>query len=271
MFSHHFSINNIPFGIASSVEHPQKSVATRFEDTLIFLDELAKESPQISRDTIRTFSSVSKHLNSLYFASTYVHQETLNAFAALPKSEQTATRKWIQSHLVQPSSLPTTATAVLSRTTLHLPLQIGDFTDFSCSRDHVLNAGEAVFQKRELPPGFEYFPIGYHGRSSTVVVSGTPIVRPKGQYRDEKGGVGFGPTKKLDYELEIAAVIGKSSRLGETVGIEHANEYIFGLVLLNDWSGELLIFYTLPICSQRKHGGEVVADKQQLAISRAWR
>lgn len=89
-----------------------------------------------------------------------------------------------------------------------------------------------------LPTGFEYFPVGYHGRTSTVVSSETPIVRPRGQYRDATGSVVFGPTKRLDYELEIAAVIGKASVLGEPVKIEEADEYIFGLVLLNDWSGK---------------------------------
>jgi fumarylacetoacetase len=119
-------------------------------------------------------------------------------------------------------------------------LSIGDFTDFSCSRDHVLNAGEAVFKKRELPPGFEHFPIGYHGRSSTIVVSDTPIVRPRGQYRDPEGNVIFGPTKRLDYELEVAAVIGKPSKFGEPVRIDDADDHIFGLILLNDWSGEFV-------------------------------
>jgi len=101
----------------------------------------------------------------------------------------------------------------------------------------VLNASEAVFGKRNLPSGFEYFPIGYHGRSSTVVVSGTDIVRPKGQFRDEEKVV-YGATRKLDYELEVAAVVGKASVLGEPVGIEDADTYIFGCVLVNDWSGE---------------------------------
>jgi fumarylacetoacetase len=118
-------------------------------------------------------------------------------------------------------------------------LSIGDFTDFSCSRSHVLNAAEAVFGKRSLPPGFEYFPVGYHGRTSSIVPSGTPIVRPKGQFRDEEGKVVFGATRRLDYELEVAAVIGKPSVLGEPVAIEDADDYIFGCVLLNDWSGKL--------------------------------
>lgn len=119
-------------------------------------------------------------------------------------------------------------------------IAVRDFTDFSCSREHVLNASEAVFGTRSLPSGFEYFPVGYHRRSSTVVVSGTGVARPKGQFRDQNGKVGFGPTRKMDYELEVAAVIGKASVLGEPVGIEDADEYIFGVVLLNDWSGEFL-------------------------------
>jgi fumarylacetoacetase len=99
-----------------------------------------------------------------------------------------------------------------------------------------------VFKKRELPPGFEHFPIGYHGRSSTIVVSNTPIVRPRGQYRDLEGNVVFGPTRRLDYELEVAAVIGKPSNLEEPVRINDADDHIFGLVLVNDWSGESLNF-----------------------------
>jgi fumarylacetoacetase len=125
-------------------------------------------------------------------------------------------------------------------TALHLPLSIGDFTDFSCSIDHVLNAGEVVFGKRELPPCFEKFPIAYHGRASSIVVSGTPITRPKGQYKGANGKVVFGPTQKLDYELEIAAVVGKPSTLGNPVKIEETYDHVFGLVLLNDWSGNFM-------------------------------
>jgi fumarylacetoacetase len=115
----------------------------------------------------------------------------------------------------------------------------------------VLNASEAVFGKRTLPSGFEYFPVGYHGRSSTVVISGTGVVRPKGQFRDGEKVV-FGATRKLDYELEVAAVIGKASMMGEPVGIEDADEYIFGCVLVNDWSGE----FPLSLGPRRRAGGK---------------
>jgi fumarylacetoacetase len=130
--------------------------------------------------------------------------------------------------------------AAISETTLHLPFSLGDFTDYSCSRDHNLNASQAVFNKRELPASFEHFPVGYTARTSSIVVSGTPIVRPKGQFRDADGSVIFGPTRRLDYELEIGCIIGKPSRLGESIDIADADEHIFGLVLLNDWSGTFI-------------------------------
>lgn len=102
----------------------------------------------------------------------------------------------------------------------------------------MLNAGEAIQGKRYLPPGFLHFPIGYSGRTSSLVVSGTPVVRPKGQFRNADGNVEYGPTQRLDYELEMACVVGKPSELGKTVAINDADEHIFGIVIVNDWSGE---------------------------------
>jgi fumarylacetoacetase len=121
---------------------------------------------------------------------------------------------------------------------LHLPFSIGDFTDFSCSENHVLNASEVMTKTRAAPPGFYYFPVGYTARTSSIVVSGTPVKRPQGQYKTKEGKVVFGPTNKLDYELEVAAFIGKATELGKPVRVEEAEEHIFGLVLLNDWSGK---------------------------------
>ncbi|KAF8865710.1 hypothetical protein BDZ45DRAFT_668622 [Acephala macrosclerotiorum] len=234
-YASHFSINNIPFGIASSPSHPNRSLATRFENTVIFLDSLAKHNPPPSLEisTIATFSD-----------------PCLNPFISLPKSQHTATRSWIQS-LISPSpSFPPSCSCPLEEATLHLPIQIGDFTDFSCSRDHVLNASEAVFGTRTLPPGFEHFPVGYHGRSSTIVVSGTDVVRPKGQFKNKDGGVEFGETRRLDYELEVGAVVRKarSVEAGEGVGIEEADEWIFGVVLVNDWSArDIQAFEMTPL------------------------
>lgn len=126
----------------------------------------------------------------------------------------------------------------IQEVTMHLPLTIGDFTDFSCSQNHVLNASEAMTGKRSMPPGFLHFPVGYTGRSSSIVVSNTPIKRPLGQYRDQSGNVIFGPSKQVDFELEVGVVIGRPSRHGTPVSLEDAEDHIFGLALLNDWSGE---------------------------------
>jgi Fumarylacetoacetate (FAA) hydrolase family len=121
-----------------------------------------------------------------------------------------------------------------------MPVHVGDFTDFSCSRDHVLNAGEAVFGKQVLPPGFSHFPLGYGGRSSSVVMSGTPVWRPLGQYRSktDPGVVEFGPSRELDYELELGCIIGKPVRMGDIPTAADADDHIFGIVLLDDWSGK---------------------------------
>jgi len=130
---------------------------------------------------------------------------------------------------------------------MHLPVSIGDFTDFSCSKEHVLNAGEAIMKKRFLPPGFLHFPVGYTGRTSSIIPSGTPVTRPKGQFRDAKGEVIYGATRQLDYELEVGCIVGKPSALGDSIAVNNADEHIFGLVLLNDWSGKCRIPFLTPV------------------------
>lgn len=128
----------------------------------------------------------------------------------------------------------------VERVQLHLPVQIGGFTDFSCSLEHMGNAAEAMVGVRSLPPAFYHFPIGYNGRASSVVVSGSDVIRPLGQYYRglDTTEVTFGPSQMIDFELEMAAIIGKPSKVGERVKVEDADDHIFGLVLLNDWSGK---------------------------------
>lgn len=100
-------------------------------------------------------------------------------------------------------------------------------------------------KKRAVPPGFLHFPIGYTARTSSIVVSGTPVIRPRGQFRNTQGEVVYGPTEQMDYELEVACIVGKSSELGKPVEMTDADEHIFGLVLMNDWSGmsDLMLYY----------------------------
>lgn len=119
-----------------------------------------------------------------------------------------------------------------------LPLQIGDYTDFYSSIEHATNVGKMFRDPANaLLPNWRHLPVGYHGRASSIVVSGTDIHRPKGQTKpaDADAPV-FGPSQQLDFELEMAFVIGKSTQLGDSISVEEAEEHIFGLVLFNDWS-----------------------------------
>lgn len=127
---------------------------------------------------------------------------------------------------------------------MHLPMEIGDYTDFYAGRNHAFNVG-VLFRGVEnaLQPNYEHMPIGYHGRASSVVVSGTDIRRPRGQVlEDPKAGVKrsvFTACRKLDYELELAVFVARGTRLGECVDVNEADEFLFGVVLMNDWSGRL--------------------------------
>jgi len=120
-----------------------------------------------------------------------------------------------------------------------LPVSVGDYTDFYASKEHATNVG-SLFRDPEnaLLPNWLHIPIGYHGRSSSIIPSGTKIRRPHGQTRPKEGTntPGFGPSKLLDFELEMAFITTASNNLGERIPIEEAEEYIFGLVQFNDWS-----------------------------------
>ncbi len=120
-----------------------------------------------------------------------------------------------------------------------LPIRIGDYTDFYSSKEHATNVG-AMFRDpaNALLPNWKHLPVAYHGRASSIVISGTPVIRPQGQFKKNKDDAApiFGPTQSLDYELEIGFVIGKNSTLGEAIPVEKAEDYIFGFLLFNDWS-----------------------------------
>lgn len=120
-----------------------------------------------------------------------------------------------------------------------LPVTVGDYTDFYASKEHATNVG-TLFRDPEnaLMPNWLHVPIGYHGRSSSIIPSGTPVKRPVGQTKPADGSntPGFGPSKLLDFELEMAFITTDANNLGERVAIEEAEENIFGLVLFNDWS-----------------------------------
>lgn len=118
-----------------------------------------------------------------------------------------------------------------------LPFQVGDYVDFYSSREHATNVG-TMFRGAEnaLNPNWLHVPIGYHGRASSIVVSGHPVKRPSGQLKPADGPPTFGPSRSLDIELEMAFVVGQPSKVGEVIPIDRVEEHIFGLVILNDWS-----------------------------------
>ncbi|KAI7866484.1 fumarylacetoacetase [Mucor mucedo] len=127
----------------------------------------------------------------------------------------------------------------LTEVKMHLPAKIGDYTDFYCSREHATNVG-IMFRGKDnaLQPNWLHIPVGYHGRASSVVVSGTDIRRPAGQKlpgKDAKAPI-FGPSSRLDIELEVGWFVGTGNNLGERIDINDAQDHIFGLVLVNDWS-----------------------------------
>jgi fumarylacetoacetase len=116
-----------------------------------------------------------------------------------------------------------------------LPVSVGDYSDFYAGIHHATNIGKLLRPDTPLLPNYKWVPIGYHGRASSIVVSGTPVTRPGGQIKSGDEPV-FGPTKRLDYEAELGFVVGSGNRLGRPISIEDSLEHIFGAVLLNDWS-----------------------------------
>ncbi len=125
----------------------------------------------------------------------------------------------------------------LARAELCIPVTIGDYTDFYTSSYHATNIGRMFRPDNPLMPNFKWIPIGYHGRSSSIVVSGTRVVRPNGQTKAaDAEAPAFGPSKRLDYEVELGLVIGPGNPLGKPVPLSRALDHVFGVVLLNDWS-----------------------------------
>jgi fumarylacetoacetase len=125
----------------------------------------------------------------------------------------------------------------MKRAVMHLPVEIGDYTDFYSSKEHATNVG-TMFRGADnaLMPNWTHLPVGYHGRASSIVPSGTPVRRPSGQLKPDDGPPTFGPSRLLDFELEMGFFVGPGNDLGAPIPIQNTPEHIFGLVLVNDWS-----------------------------------
>jgi len=219
-----FPIQNLPFGIFSTA------------------DSSARPGVAIG-DQILDLQAISELglLDGLGCERTDFAQPTLNAFIDRGKAATRAVRGRVSELLCEGSDLAADAANVLvaqADATLHLPVHIGDYTDFYSSEDHARNVGK-MFRDPDnaLLPNWKHIPVGYHGRASSIVVSGTSIKRPHGQTRpDDSAPPVYGPSRLLDFELEMAFVTHPGKPLGETISTAEADEYIFGLALFNDWS-----------------------------------
>ncbi|KAJ5129539.1 Fumarylacetoacetase [Penicillium bovifimosum] len=232
-----FSLANIPFGIISS-QSASKVGAIAIGDHVLDLSAFG---------SLGGFS----HLSEFQQHIGVFNQPTLNDFAALGRPVHRQVREYLQDIfradtkfpqvLKDNAALRDAALLPRSQITNHLPMQIGDYTDFYAGLNHAYNIG-VLFRGPDnaLQPNYKHLPVAYHGRASSVVPSGTPLHRPQGQVLANPAAnpkvPTFSPCKKLDIELELACFIGKPNDLGRPVSIDEAEDHIFGLVLMNDWS-----------------------------------
>ena len=216
-----FSIHNIPFGIFSTSDRSPRVGVAIGEHIL---------------DLVATAD-----LGVFDFDTSVLNRSTLNEFIALGKPVTTQARTDIQGWLQDDHSLLADQPQLFVRqedAQMHMPVQVGDYTDFYSSIEHATNVG-MMFRDPEnaLLPNWRHLPVGYHGRASSVIVSGQDIHRPKGQVLPKgESQPTYKASGRLDFELETAFIIGKATTLGDSVSVDSAMDHIFGMVLFNDWS-----------------------------------
>ncbi|KAI0376437.1 Fumarylacetoacetase [Hypomontagnella monticulosa] len=234
-----FSLANIPFGIVSSPADPAPHAAIAIGSHVLDLKAL---SSYAAFDDV--FPSLKSHPGIF-------SKPTLNEFAALGRSIHREVRKAIQDLLSAETSRPEVLKdnaelrekSLLPRKSvkMHLPMSIGDYTDFYAGFHHAYSVG-ALFRgpQTALQPNYTHLPVGYHGRSSSIVVSGTPVRRPHGQIiidpTAEPKQPTTAPSRRLDIELELGCFIATPNEMGSSIKVTDAEDHIFGYVLLNDWS-----------------------------------
>jgi fumarylacetoacetase len=164
--------------------------------------------------------------------------DSLNPLMGLGPPAWRAVRERLTELLLDEGEVVRRALVPPDEAELLLPIRVADYVDFYSSLEHATNMGRMFRPEREpLLPNWRYLPVGYHGRSGTVVVSGTPVVRPCGQIKPDDGPPVYAPTRMLDVELEVGFIVGVGSEAGEPIPIQRAWEHVFGVVLVNDWSG----------------------------------
>ncbi|KAI5455981.1 hypothetical protein BGZ63DRAFT_518439 [Mariannaea sp. PMI_226] len=231
----HFSLANIPFGIISTAANESRRPAVAIGDHVLDIQAFANGGGFSAAPEIQHHVSV--------FSST-----DLNAFAALGRPFHRSVRAYLQSILAADTKVPEVlkdnqqlqSQALLDKSvvTNHLPMTIGDYTDFYAGKNHAYNVG-VLFRgpANAFQPNYTHLPVGYHGRASSVVTSGTPIRRPWGQILRPGDKIPtLAPCEKLDLELELGMFVCRENKLGAPISVGDAEDHIFGYVLMNDWS-----------------------------------
>lgn len=220
-----FPIQNLPFGVFSTTADPRPRIGVAIGDEVLDLAE-ARRLDLFTGDAARAADAAAA--------------PTLNTLMALGAEARVALRARLSDVLAEGAAEQATLAPLLHAAgacTMHLPAAIGDYTDFYAGIHHALNVGRQFRPDQPLLPNYKYVPIGYHGRSSSVVVSGTPVRRPHGQRKAPADAAPvFGPSRRLDFELELGIWIGQGNGLGDTIPIARAGNHVAGFCLLNDWS-----------------------------------
>ncbi|BAM82058.1 fumarylacetoacetase [Cyanidioschyzon merolae strain 10D] len=238
-----FTLYNLPFGVFR-----KKGEASREARVAVAVGRNVLDLCALAETDL--FEACSPDTPLRGAAADVFGQESLNRFIKLGEQCCSETRRLVQRALSRDSGLCPQLERALENSRADafltaqdvvdvlLPVEIGDYTDFYASKEHASHLGQMMRGPgHELTPNYVHLPIGYHGRASSVVVSGTPITRPCGQIKPEGSDCPvFKPTERLDFELELGAIIGRDSILGERIPVEHSRQYIFGYVLVNDWS-----------------------------------
>ena len=222
-----FPIQNLPYGVFSSTDGLAPRVGVAIGDYVLDLWELEQEG-RLNVGELGVFAEAS--LNRFLSLGPKIWSRTRARISELLRHDQTELR--------DNETLRRSALVPMRTVKMHLPITVAGYTDFYSSKEHATNVG-VMFRGKDnaLQPNWLHMPIGYNGRASTVVVSGTPVRRPRGQLKPPGAEApSFGPCRRLDFELEMGVVIGQPSAMGEMLSETQAEAMIFGFTLLNDWS-----------------------------------
>ena len=225
----HFPIQNLPYGVARRRGADEPVIGVAIGEFVLDLSVLESHSLlDVTGGGEKAFDRSS--LNFFMSLGPRAWRETRATVTRLLREDEPALR--------DNARLRDRALVPMSEVEMLLPAQVGDYTDFYSSREHATNVG-IMFRGKDnaLMPNWLHLPVGYHGRSSSIVVSGTDLNRPQGQIKpDDADAPHFGPSKSLDFELEMGFFVGPGNPLGRPIPIDNALDHIFGMVLVNDWS-----------------------------------